>query len=71
MGFKHIEIGFPSASQDEFDFFRRLIEEDRIPEDVFVMGLTQMRPHLIERTLEVFKGCKRGCAHILRRRICI
>ena len=39
MGFKHIEIGFPSASQDE-DFFRRLIEEDRIPEDVFVMGLT-------------------------------
>ena len=63
MGFKHIEIGFPSASQDEFDFFRRLIEEGRIPEDVFVMGLTQMRPHLIERTLEAFKGCKQGIVH--------
>ena len=63
MGFKQIEIGFPSASQDEFDFFRTLIEEDRIPEDVFVMGLTQMRPHLIERTLEAFKGCKQGIVH--------
>ena len=63
MGFKQIEIGFPSASQDEFDFFRTLIEEERIPEDVFVMGLTQMRPHLIERTLEAFKGCKQGIVH--------
>ncbi len=62
-GFKHIEVGFPSASQDEFDFFRRLIEEDLIPEDVFIMGLTQSRPHLIERTLEAFKGCKRGIVH--------
>jgi 2-isopropylmalate synthase len=62
-GFKHIEIGFPSASQDEFDFFRRLIEEDLIPDDVFIMGLTQSRPHLIERTLEAFKGCKRGIVH--------
>ena len=63
MGFKQIEIGFPSARQDEFDFFRTLIEEERIPEDVFVMGLTQMRPHLIERTLEAFKGCKQGIVH--------
>ena len=63
VGFKHIEIGFPSASQDEFDFFRRLIEENLIPDDVFIMGLTQSRPHLIERTLEAFRGCKRGIVH--------
>lgn len=63
IGFKHIEVGFPSASQDEFDFFRRLIEEDLIPEDVFIMGLTQSRPHLIDRTFEAFKGCKRGIVH--------
>jgi 2-isopropylmalate synthase len=63
IGFKHIEIGFPSASHDEFNFFRRLIEEDLIPDDVFIMGLTQSRPHLIERTLEAFKGCKRGIVH--------
>lgn len=63
IGFKHIEIGFPSASQDEFDFFRKLIEEDLIPEDVFIMGLTQSRPHLIERTMEAFRGCKRGIVH--------
>ncbi len=63
LGFKHIEIGFPSASQDEFNFFRRLIEENLIPDDVFIMGLTQCRPHLIERTLEAFKGCKQGIVH--------
>jgi len=63
IGFKHIEIGFPSASHDEFNFFRRLIEEDLIPDDVFIMGLTQSRPHLIERTLEAFKGCKQGIVH--------
>lgn len=63
IGFKHIEIGFPSASQDEFDFFRKLIEEDLIPDDVFIMGLTQSRPHLIARTLEAFDGCKRGIVH--------
>jgi 2-isopropylmalate synthase len=63
VGFKHIEIGFPSASADEFNFFRKLIEEDLIPDDVFIMGLTQSRPHLIERTLEAFKGCKRGIVH--------
>ena len=63
LGFKQIEIGFPSASQDEFDFFRKLIEENRIPDDVFIMGLTQMRSHLIERTMEAFKGCKQGIIH--------
>ncbi len=63
VGFKHIEIGFPSASADEFNFFRTLIEEDLIPDDVFIMGLTQSRPHLIEKTMEAFKGCKRGIVH--------
>jgi 2-isopropylmalate synthase len=63
IGFKHIEVGFPSASQDDFDFFRKLIEENLIPDDVFIMGLTQCRPHLIERTFEAFKGCKQGIVH--------
>ncbi len=63
IGFKHIEAGFPSASQEDFDFFRRLIEESHIPDDVFIMGLTQCRPHLIDRTLEAFKGLKRGIVH--------
>jgi 2-isopropylmalate synthase len=63
IGFKHIEIGFPSASADEFNFFRKLIEENLIPDDVFIMGLTQSRPHLIEKTMEAFKGCRRGIVH--------
>jgi len=63
IGFKHIEVGFPSASQDDFGFFRKLIEGNLIPDDVFIMGLTQCRPHLIERTLEAFKGCKQGIVH--------
>lgn len=63
IGFKHIEAGFPSASQDDFDFFRQLIEEGRVPDDVFIMGLTQCRPHLIERTFEAFKGVKQGIVH--------
>lgn len=63
IGFKEIEAGFPSASQDDFDFFRCLIEKDHIPDDVFIMGLTQCRPHLIERTFEAFKGVKKGIVH--------
>jgi 2-isopropylmalate synthase len=63
LGFKHIEVGFPSASQDDFDFFRKLIEENLIPDDVFIMGLTQCRPHLIARTFEAFKGVKQGIVH--------
>ena len=63
IGFKHIEVGFPSASQDEYDFIRLLIEKNHIPDDVYIMGLTQMRPHLIERTIEAFDGCKRGIIH--------
>lgn len=63
IGFKEIEAGFPSASQDDFDFFRRLIEEKHVPSDVFIMGLTQCRPHLIDRTFEAFKGVKKGIVH--------
>ncbi|MBI9020250.1 MAG: 2-isopropylmalate synthase [Verrucomicrobia bacterium] len=63
IGFKQIEVGFPSASQDDFDFFRHLIENDHIPDDVFIMGLTQCRPHLIERTFEAFKGVRKGIIH--------
>jgi 2-isopropylmalate synthase len=63
IGFKQIEAGFPSASQDDFNFFRRLIEEEHIPDDVFIMGLTQCRPHLIERTFESLKGVKNGIVH--------
>lgn len=63
IGFKEIEVGFPSASQDDFDFFRRLIEEGHIPDDAFIMGLTQCRPHLIERTFEAFKGVRKGIVH--------
>ncbi len=63
IGFKEIEVGFPSASQDDFDFFRCLIEGNHIPEDTFIMGLTQCRSHLIERTFEAFRGVKNGIVH--------
>ena len=52
MGFKQIEVGFPAASQTEFDFIRALIEEDRIPEDVTIQVLTQSREELIRRSFE-------------------
>ena len=64
VGFKEIEIGFPSASDTEFSFMRRLIEEDRIPEDVTVQVLVQTRRHLIERTFEAIKGARRVIVHI-------
>lgn len=64
IGIKEIEVAFPSASQDDFDFTRRLIEEGHIPEDVVIMGLTQSRPHLIERTLESFAGAPRAIVHV-------
>lgn len=63
IGFKEIEVAFPSASQDDFDFTRRLIEEGHIPEDVFIMGLVQCRSHLIERTFEAFAGIPRAIVH--------
>ncbi len=64
VGFKEIEIGFPSASDTEFAFMRRLIEEDRIPEDVTVQVLVQTRRHLIERTFEAIQGASRVIVHI-------
>ena len=58
MGFKEIEVGFPSASQPDFDFVRQIIEEDLIPDDVTIQVLVQCRPELIERTYECLKGAK-------------
>ena len=64
IGFKHIEIGFPSASQIDFDFTRMLIEENLIPDDVYIEVLVQARDHLIERTFESLIGAKRAIVHI-------
>ncbi len=64
LGFKEIEIGFPAASQTEFDFLRALIEEQRIPEDVTIQVLTQAREHLIARTFEALKGSRRAIVHV-------
>ena len=64
MGFKEIEVGFPSASQTDFDFVRSLIEEDVIPDDVTIQVLTQAREHLINRTYESLKGAKRAIVHL-------
>ena len=64
MGFKEIEVGFPSASQTDFDFVRQLIEEDRIPADVTIQVLTQAREHLIERTYESLRGAKNAIVHL-------
>lgn len=63
MGFKEIEIGFPSASQTDFDFCRTLIEQDLIPDDVTIQVLVQCREHLIERTYEALQGVKRAIVH--------
>ena len=64
MGFKEIEVGFPSASQPDFDFVRWLIEEDQIPDDVTIQVLVQARDALIERTYEALKGAKRAIVHV-------
>ncbi len=64
MGYKEIEVGFPSASQTDFDFVRMLIEEDRIPDDVVIQVLTQAREHLIERTYEAIAGAKQAIVHL-------
>jgi len=63
MGFKEIEVGFPSASQTDFDFVRHLIEDDLIPDDVTIQVLTQSREHLIARTYESIRGAKRAIVH--------
>jgi 2-isopropylmalate synthase len=75
MGYKEIEIGFPSASQTDFDFVRILIEQDHIPTDVTIQVLTQARDHLIERTYESLRGARSAIVHfynstsVLQRRV--
>jgi 2-isopropylmalate synthase len=75
MGYKEIEVGFPSASQTDFDFVRILVDENHIPDDVTIQVLTQARDHLIERTYESIAGAKRAIVHfynstsILQRRV--
>ena len=75
MGYKEIEVGFPSASQTDYDFVRMLIEEDLIPDDVTIQVLTQCREHLIDRTFESLRGAKRAIVHfynstsVLQRRV--
>ena len=75
MGFKEIEVGFPSASQPDFDFVRILIEEDLVPDDVTIQVLTQCRPELIQRTYDCLQGARRAIVHfynstsILQRRV--
>lgn len=64
IGFKQIEVGFPSASQTDFDFIRSLIEQDRIPQDVTIQVLTQAREHLIRRTFESLRGAPRAIVHV-------
>ena len=64
LGFKEIEIGFPAASQIEFDFLRQLVDRKLIPDDVQVQVLTQCREHLIKRTFEAIKGIKKTVVHI-------
>ncbi|MDE6744228.1 MAG: 2-isopropylmalate synthase [Lachnospiraceae bacterium] len=64
LGFKEIEVGFPAASQIEYDFLRQLIERKLIPDDVKVQVLTQCREELIDRTFESIQGCKQAIVHI-------
>jgi 2-isopropylmalate synthase len=64
MGYKEIEVGFPAASQTDFDFVRQIIEEGRIPDDVVIQVLTQARPELIERTFESVRGAKQAIVHL-------
>src|ERR687890_847783 len=63
MGYKEIEVGFPSASQTDFDFVRQLITDDMIPDDVTIQVLTQCRDHLIERTFQSLRGARRAIVH--------
>ncbi|MBS4876177.1 MAG: 2-isopropylmalate synthase, partial [Actinomyces sp.] len=64
LGYKEIEIGFPAASQTDYDFVRSLIEDDAVPEDVTISVLTQSRPELIERTVEAMVGFPRATVHL-------
>ena len=64
IGFKEIEVGFPAASETEYEFLRRLIEDDLIPDDVTVQVLTQSREHIIKKTFEALKGIKKAVVHL-------
>lgn len=64
IGFKEIEVGFPAASETEYDFCRTLIEQDLIPDDVAIQVLTQSREHIIKKTFEALKGCKNAIVHL-------
>ncbi len=64
MGFKEIEVGFPAASETEYDFVREIIEQDRIPDDVTIQVLTQAREDLIDRTMEAIRGARRAIVHV-------
>ncbi|NUS07950.1 MAG: 2-isopropylmalate synthase, partial [Nonomuraea sp.] len=64
MGYKEIEVGFPAASQTDFDFVRQIIDEGRVPDDVVIQVLTQARPELIERTFEAIEGAKQAIVHL-------
>ena len=64
LGFKEIEVGFPAASNTEFDFVRRLIDENLIPDDVTIQVLTQAREHIIAKTIEALKGAKNAIVHL-------
>lgn len=64
VGFKEIEVGFPAASETEYEFLRTLIEQDLIPEDVTVQVLTQAREHIIKKTFEALKGCHNAVVHL-------
>ena len=64
IGFKEIEVGFPSAAQTEFDFARKLIDENLVPDDVALQVLTQAREHLIKRSFESLKGAKKAIVHV-------
>ena len=64
IGFKEIEVGFPAASETEYTFLRTLIEKDLIPDDVTVQVLTQSREHIIKKTFEAVRGCKKAVVHL-------
>lgn len=64
VGFKEIEVGFPAASETEYEFLRKLIDEDLIPDDVTVQVLTQAREHIIRKTFDALEGCKQAIVHV-------
>ena len=64
IGFKEIEVGFPAASETEYEFLRTLIDGDLIPDDVTIQVLTQARPHIIKKTFKALEGCKSAIVHL-------